>query len=45
MYVAATDTIGAIVGTNPEKGLRPSFFFLLTIERDQSRMIGNPSSF
>ena len=30
MYVAAMDTIGAIVGTNLERGLRPSFFFLLT---------------
>ena len=31
MYVAATDTIGAIVGTNLERGLWPSFFFLLTL--------------
>jgi hypothetical protein len=29
MYVAATDTIGAIVGTNLERGLPPSFLFLL----------------
>lgn len=31
MYVAATDTIGAIVGTNLERGLRPPLFFFFLL--------------
>lgn len=30
MYVAATDTIGAIVGTDVKEGFGPLFSFLLT---------------
>jgi hypothetical protein len=37
MYVAATDTVEAIVDNNPERGLRPSFFFLQTIDRPRER--------